>query len=189
MQSNTDAAVSDDAPSAQTPIEPAPNPGSGTGVIPYQGLVAMVAARHIKATHEILPEQLQPSSIDLRLGRTAWRVRASFLPGPKSTVMAKGKQLDGHAMDLSSGAVLGKECGYLVELQESLKLPSRVQGFANPKSSTGRLDVLTRLITDHSNAFDQVEPGYDGPLYVEIAPQTFSVLAREGTRVNQLRFD
>src|SRR5271154_5876163 len=166
-------------------------PRIGTGILPYQTLLQMVRARDIKGYPQpIEPEQIQPASIDLRLGRPAYRVRASFLPGPNATVMDKIKQLDGYPIDLGSadGAVLETGCVYVVPLQESLTLPSDIHGVANPKSSTGRLDILTRLIADHSNAFDEIERGYDGPLYLEIAPQTFSVVVRPGTRLNQARF-
>ena len=159
-----------------------------TGVLPQQMISAIIRNGEISATTEILPEQLQPSSLDLRLGTTAYRVRASFLPGPNATVMDKVKDLGGHEIDLTHGAVLEKGCVYVVPLQESLKLSSLVTAMANPKSSTGRVDVLTRLITDHGVAFDEVERGYKGPLYVEIAPHTFSILARTGSRLNQIRF-
>ncbi len=170
------------------------DPGSGpaaaarTGILPYQALNAMRRAGEIIAEPDILPDQLQPASIDLRLGTVAYRVRASFLPGPNATVMERIGQLDGYAIDISAGAVLERGCVYVVPLLERLKLTSGVTGFANPKSSTGRLDILTRLITDRSTAFDQIERGYEGPLYVEIAPRTFSAVVRPGTRLNQVRF-
>jgi dCTP deaminase len=159
-----------------------------TGILPYQAINAMRRDGEIFAEAEILPEQVQPASIDLRLGPIAYRVRASFLPGPDATVMEKIAQLDGLAIDLTQGAVLEKGCVYVVPLLESLSLSPLIAGFANPKSSTGRLDILTRLITDRTAAFDRVERGYQGPLYVEIAPRTFSVVVRTGTRLNQLRF-
>jgi dCTP deaminase len=163
-------------------------PAYRTGILPYQALKAMLRAHEITASREILAEQVQPASIDLRLGPVAYRVRASFLPGPNATVMEKIQQLDGYEIDIAAGAVLEKGCVYVVPLMERLRLPNAVTGFANPKSSTGRLDILTRLITDRSSAFDQIERGYDGPLYVEIAPRTFSVVVRPGTRLNQARF-
>ena len=144
--------------------------------------------QEILAPAGILPGQIQPASIDLRLGPVAYRVRASFLPGPDATVLEKIQQLDGYAIDLQAGAVLEKGCVYVVPLLESLALNESVAGFANPKSSTGRLDILTRLIADRSAAFDRVPRGYQGPLYVEIAPRTFSVVVRTGSRLNQLRF-
>ncbi len=159
-----------------------------TGILPYQTINAMRRDGEIITAAEILPDQVQPASIDLRLGPVAYRVRASFLPGPDATVAEKIEQLDGYAIDLEHGAVLEKGCVYVAPLLESLALSENVAGFANPKSSTGRLDILTRLITDRSAAFDRVERGYHGALYVEIAPRTFSVVVRTGTRLNQLRF-
>ncbi len=137
---------------------------------------------------EISRTQFQPASLDLRLGPTVYRVRASFLPGPRATVMDKIKELDGYAIDLRESAVLEKGCVYVIPLLESVKLKGTLTALANPKSSVGRIDILTRLITDRSAAFDLVERGYDGPLYVELAPRTFSVVVRTGSRLNQLRF-
>ncbi len=139
---------------------------------------------------EIGAEQVQPASLDLRLGAVAYRVRASFLPGRDATVRQRIDQLDGYAIDISAGAVLERGCVYVVPLMEHLALSSSsgVTAFANPKSSTGRLDILTRLMTDRSGAFDQIERNYEGPLYIEIAPRTFSIVVRAGTRLNQVRF-
>ncbi len=159
-----------------------------TGILPFQSINAMLREHEIWGKTEILADQVQPASIDLRLGPTAWRVRASFLPGPGNTVADKIKQLDAYPIDISNGAVLEKGCVYVVPLLEALHLKSGVTAFANPKSSTGRLDVLTRLIADGCSSFDRLDKGYQGPLYVEIAPRTFSVVVREGTRLNQLRF-
>src|SRR6201996_6112997 len=159
-----------------------------TGILPYQAIVAMRRGGEILAETDILDQQLQPASVDLRLGTVAYRVRASFLPGPDATVAEKITQLDGYAIDLTQSAVLEKGCVYVVPLLESLALNEAIAGFANPKSSTGRLDILTRLITDRTAAFDRVERGYHGPLYAEIAPRTFSVVVRTGSRLNQLRF-
>ena len=160
-----------------------------TGIIPYQGLNALINEGAIAALPEILPDQVQPASLDLRLGARAYRVRASFLPGPESAVMDKVRQLDGMpAIELTDeGTVLEKGAVYVVELMEHLRLTVDYFAAANPKSSTGRLDVLTRLITDRAVAFDKVEKGYKGPLYLEIAPLTFSVVVRRGTRLSQLR--
>ena len=132
--------------------------------------------------------RLQPSSLDLTLSSRAWRVRASFLPSKARTVAAR--LTDGLAMqaiDLSGGAVFERGCVYLVELNERLALPDNLAGAANPKSSTGRIDVFVRLVTDHGAAFDEIPAGYHGPLYAEICPRTFSILAREGSSLNQLR--
>lgn len=159
-----------------------------TGILPFQAINNMVREHELWAKSEILPDQIQPASIDLRLGPTAYRVRASFLPGPDSTVLDKMQQLDAYPIDISAGAVLEKGCVYVVPLLESLNLKSGVIAFANPKSSTGRLDILTRLIGDRSSQFDRLERNYQGPLYVEIAPRTFSVVVHAGSRLNQLRF-
>ncbi|MDQ6664986.1 MAG: 2'-deoxycytidine 5'-triphosphate deaminase [Acidobacteriota bacterium] len=131
--------------------------------------------------------QVQPSSIDLRLGSVASRVRASFLPSVNSTISRKLETQTLHEIDLSRPAVLEKGCVYIVKLKESLSLPPHISGKANPKSSTGRLDIFTRLITDYGRQFEFVPAGYKGPLYVEVVPRTFSVLVREGARLNQLR--
>lgn len=162
------------------------------GVIAWQGLREMVRRGEIVSSAPIAPEQFQPASVDLRLGRRAWRVRASFLPGPGATVMERIRQLhdegDVPEIDLGQGAVLEKGIVYVVELLEHVKLANGLVGVANPKSSTGRVDVLVRLITDRATAFDRVERRYEGPLYLEVAPQAFSVVVRQGVRLNQLRF-
>jgi dCTP deaminase len=160
-----------------------------TGILPSQAISAMIEAGHIGSLVEITPDQVQPASMDLRLGSRAYRVQASFLPGTAATVMTRVQQLDGlPAIDIAQGAVLEKGCVYVIELLESLKLPTGMEATANPKSSTGRLDILTRLITDRGAAFDRVAKGYNGPLFVEVAPLSFSVIVRQGTKLNQLRF-
>ncbi|MEO1276770.1 MAG: 2'-deoxycytidine 5'-triphosphate deaminase, partial [Pseudomonadota bacterium] len=134
--------------------------GTGTpGVIPSQGLRALIAGGAIAAEPAVLPGQIQPASIDLRLGRRAWRVRASFLPGARR-VEERLSEFAMHEIDLTDGAVLETGCAYVVELAESLRLAPDIAGAANAKSSTGRLDLLTRLVTDQSTAFDVVEAGY-----------------------------
>jgi dCTP deaminase len=159
---------------------------AGNGIQPSQFLREFVSANVIMASEPVGADQIQPASIDLRLDRFAYRVRASFLPGP-AKVMDRIKAMDGLEIDLNGGAVLETGKVYVIPLQELLALPQAVRGYANPKSSTGRLDVLTRLITEHAEVFDEVPPGYRGRLYVEVAPQTFSVVVRPGTRLNQLR--
>ena len=176
-----------DTPASQLFTDDAKAP-SRTGVLPFQAINNMVREQEVYAKTEITADQIQPASLDLRLGPIAYRVRASFLPGPGHTVLDKVQQLDAYPIDISDGAVLEKGCVYVVPLLESLHLKSGVTAFANPKSSTGRLDVLTRLIADGCSSFDRLDKGYQGPLYVEIAPRTFSVVVREGTRLNQLRF-
>jgi dCTP deaminase len=157
-----------------------------TGVLPAQDIRAMIGDE-INAMEGIDDSQIQPASLDLRLGDVAYRVRASFLPGTKSTVKDKITQFGMHKVDLTDGAVLEKGCVYIVPLQESLCLRKRTSAIANPKSSTGRLDVFARLITDFGAEFDRVRDRYQGPLYAEISPRSFSILARTGSRLVQLR--
>ena len=160
-----------------------------TGVLPYQEIARMIAEGQIKGTVAVDPSQIQPASLDLRLGPKAYRVRASFLPGQGGTVMEKIDQLDGRPdLDLTNGAALERGCVYVIELLESLNLPHDVEALANPKSSTGRLDILTRLITDGGTAFDRIEKGYKGKLFLEVVPLSFSVVVSQGSRLNQLRF-
>jgi len=166
-----------------------------TGFLPCQKIREMVANREIAPVgilSDILDDQIQPASIDLRLGDVAYPVDASFLPGKGRKVLEKMRALDadleGFAMDLRKGAVLEKGRVYVIPLLESIRLRSDVEAFANPKSSTGRLDILTRLIADRATVFDQVEQGYEGQLYLEVVPRSFSVVVRTGTRLNQLRF-
>ena len=161
---------------------------TATGVIPDHMLQDMIAKGQITANPEITPEQIQPASIDLRLGAVAYRVRASFLSGAKASVMERLEEFEMHRIDLSGGAVLEKGAVYLVPLMEALNLPENVQAVANAKSSTGRLDLLTRTITDNGTEFDRIPLGYNGPLYAEICPRSFSVLVRPGMRLNQIRF-
>jgi dCTP deaminase len=160
----------------------------GQGVIPSQDLRAMIGRGEIAAAEPVLTEQIQPASLDLRLGHRAWRVRASFLSGRTRSVADRLADYAMHEIDLSTSTVLETNCVYVVELAESLALPADISAAANAKSSTGRLDLLTRLITDRSIEFDRVEAGYTGPLYAEISPRTFSVLVRPGMRLNQIRF-
>ncbi|MGH6790077.1 MAG: 2'-deoxycytidine 5'-triphosphate deaminase, partial [Pseudolabrys sp.] len=137
---------------------------------------------------DFVPGQIQPASLDLRLGEVAFRVRASFLPGPRTTVAERIDELKLHEIALSEGAVLETGCVYIVPLLESLALPDEIAAAANPKSSTGRLDVFTRVIADETRGFDRIAAGYHGPLYAEISPRTFPVLVREGSRLSQIRF-
>ncbi|MCA1334187.1 2'-deoxycytidine 5'-triphosphate deaminase [Pseudooceanicola marinus] len=159
-----------------------------TGILPSQHLKRMIAAGEVTGTPEIIPEQIQPASLDLRLGNVAWRVRASFLSGKGRSVADRLAEFEMHKVDLSDGAVLEKGCVYVVPLMESLALPEGTAAMANAKSSTGRLDLLTRLITDGGTEFDRIPAGYTGPLYAEICPRSFSVLVRPGMRLNQIRF-
>ena len=178
---------------ALDPLFPPPEPAAAlepdftTGLLPSQGLRAAIERGELVSTEDIADEQIQPASLDLRLGAAAYRVRASFLPGPRATVGQKIKSLSMHEIDLTGGAVLEKDCVYLVPLMESLCLRKRTSAVANPKSSTGRLDIFARLITDYGTEFDQVREMYRGPLWVEISPRSFSVLVRTGDRLVQLR--
>jgi len=159
-----------------------------TGILPSHILRREIRSKRlIVSTDEIIEGQIQPASLDLRLGAVAHRVRASFLPGPKATVEEKLSRVSMHTIDISGGAVLEAGCVYVIPLLERLELRDRISAIANPKSSTGRLDVFTRLITDRAEAFDKVEDGYRGPLFAEITPRTFPILVRKGTRLNQLR--
>jgi dCTP deaminase len=159
-----------------------------TGVLPSQRLEQMISNGQISGAPAIIPEQIQPASLDLRLGNIAYRVRASFLAGHDRRVEDRLKEFEMHQIDLTDGAVLEKGCVYVVPLMETLDLPDGLQAVANAKSSTGRLDLLTRTITDGGAEFDRIAPGYTGPLYAEICPRSFSVLVRPGMRLNQIRF-
>ncbi|MDC0062562.1 2'-deoxycytidine 5'-triphosphate deaminase [Candidatus Puniceispirillum sp.] len=157
------------------------------GIFPVQHLQMAISDGVIAANHPIEDGQLQPASLDLRLGNEAWRVQASFLPGENISVDTKLAKFAMHKIDLSNGAVLERGCVYIVKLRERLNLPAGTSAMANPKSSTGRLDIFTRLITDGAREFESVADGYEGPLYAEISPRTFSVLVRPGSRLSQLR--
>jgi len=177
-----------EGPRAGAPAEATRSAFTRTGILPCQGIRALIAAGEIMGAPEIESSQIQPASLDLRLGKVAYRIRASFLPGPAAKVRDKLESLKFHEIDLTKGAVLEAGCVYLVPLIEQLKLRSTIAGFANPKSSTGRLDVFTRLIADHQDSFDAVEEGYSGPLFAEICPRTFSIKVHYGSRLNQMRF-
>ncbi len=157
------------------------------GVIPAQGIARMLAAGEITATTPPVAGQVQPASLDLRLGDLAFRVRASFLPGA-ATVAERLADFEMHRFGLGAEAVLEKGCVYLVQLVEGLALPADIAAAANAKSSTGRLDLFTRLIADHATEFDRVPAGYRGPLWAEISPRSFSVVVKPGMRLNQIRF-
>lgn len=158
------------------------------GIVPSQGIARMIASRQIVLAEPAAETQVQPASLDLRLGPVAYRVRASFLPKPGGRVQSKLDDLALHTISLSQGAVLETGCVYIVPLLESLELPADIEASANPKSSTGRLDVFTRVIADGVGAFDQIPHGYHGPLFAEICPQTFPIVVRKGSRLSQIRF-
>jgi dCTP deaminase len=159
-----------------------------TGVLPSQALRGLIADGAISADPPIIDAQVQPASLDLRLGTVAYRVRASFLAGQGRSVAERLAEFEMHRVDLSQGAVLEKGCVYVIPLMEQLRLPAGLTAVANAKSSTGRLDLLTRTITDGGTEFDRIPEGYDGPLYAEVCPRSFSVLVRPGMRLNQVRF-
>ncbi len=159
-----------------------------TGVLADTGLRDLIATGAIAASSPIDPGQIQPASLDLRLGENAFRVRASFLAGKGKRVADRLADFTMHEIDLTQGAVLEKGCVYVVPLLERLDLPAGLSGAASAKSSIGRLDLLTRIITDNGTEFDRVPDGYSGPLYVEICPQSFSVIARTGQLLNQIIF-
>lgn len=159
------------------------------GVLPDHALQALFTTGAIASDHRLVDTQIQPASLDLRLGGYAYRLRASFLPGVGASVEQRlaDSDLVMHKLDLSESSVLETGCVYLVPLQERLALPSGISGLANPKSSTGRIDVFVRVICDGATSFDRVQDGYHGPLWAEICPRTFSILARPGDRLTQLR--
>ncbi len=160
---------------------------SERGILPDRMIAALAEQGAIRASRSFDADQIQPASLDLRLGAIAYRVRASFLPGPGTTVAQRIAELKLHEFSLAGGAVLETGCVYIVPLIESLALPAEIAAATNPKSSTGRLDVFTRVIADETRGFDRVSGGYHGPLYAEISPKTFPVLVREGSRLSQLR--
>jgi dCTP deaminase len=159
-----------------------------TGILPSQEISNLIARGNVRATPAVNPDHIQPASLDLRLGDMAHRVRASFLPGPNNTVADKIKDLRMARIDLTGAPVLEKDCVYIIPLVEELSLPDNISGRANPKSTTGRLDIFTRLITDYGTEFDSVPAGYKGKLYAEVVSRTFTVAIRAGMRLSQLRF-
>jgi dCTP deaminase len=173
--------------STSDPVRAGTIPASG--LLPYQDIRALIEAGVVAAPSPVEELQIQPASMDLRLGPIGYRVQASFLPGERATVMERVADLQMHEpLDLTRPCLLERGCVYIIPLLERVALPPSISGRANPKSSTGRLDIFTRLIADRATEFDQVRAGYDGPLYVEVVPRTFSVVVQQGTRLNQLRF-
>ncbi len=161
----------------------------GEGILPSQEIAALVESGKVCADGEIGEDQVQPSSLDLRLGTEAYRIRASFLPGKATTLINQARQ-NGmliETVDISRGAVLEPNAIYVIPLMERLALPPDIYGIANPKSSTGRLDIFTRLIPEFGDEFERVKRGYSGGLYIEVVSQTFPILVRSGMRLNQLR--
>jgi dCTP deaminase len=161
---------------------------AAAGILPAHHIAELAKSGRIRTAKPLDADQIQPASLDLRLGEIAYRVRASFLPGPELTVGERLATLTLHEFNIAGGAVFETHCVYIVPLMESLALPADIAAAANPKSSTGRLDIFTRVITDHAREFDKVPAGYQGPLYLEISPRTFPVVARAGSRLSQIRF-
>jgi dCTP deaminase len=159
-----------------------------TGILADRAIAALFEAGRLVTEKDLDRDQIQPASLDLRLGAKAFRVRASFMPGPNNLVSDKLDRLSLHVIDLTEGAVLETGCVYIVPLMERLDLPASMSASANPKSSTGRLDIFTRVITDYAQEFDKIPPGYSGPLYLEISPRTFPIVVRRGSRLSQIRF-
>ena len=158
------------------------------GILADAAIAALFDAGHLKSALPLDRDQIQPASLDLRLDGVAYRVRAGFMPGRDATVTEKLNRLKLHDIDISSGAVLETGCVYIVPLLETLALPAQVQASTNPKSSTGRLDIFTRVLTDHGVEFDKVPAGYEGPLFLEVSPRTFPIVVRRGSRLSQIRF-
>jgi dCTP deaminase len=169
------------------PLFPGVETVSSAGVLPSQALRRVVKAGEIGAAMPIDESQYQPASLDLRLGEIAYRVNASFLPGPNATVAERLRKLSTHSLSLVDGAVLERGCVYIIPLLEHLRLRARTSAHANPKSSIGRLDIFARVINDRGVRFDKIPAGYDGPLYVEVAPRTFGVRAKTGSKLVQIR--
>lgn len=159
-----------------------------TGILSDDLISELFENGALKCEMKLDNDQIQPASLDLRLGEKAYRVRASFLPGAGNSVDEKLKRFKLHEVDISNGAVLETGCVYIVPLLETLNLPDEIEASANPKSSTGRLDIFTRVICDSSQGFDQISAGYKGKLYLEISPSTFPVVVRTGSRLSQIRF-
>lgn len=174
-------------PSLFPDLEPVPL--IRNGLLPSQDIRRLIQDGVIRADTPLTDQQIQPASLDLRLGPKAYRVHASFLPGRRSTVQDKVQSLQMHdTLDLTRPCLLERGCVYIIPLMEHLHLPPNISARANPKSTTGRLDVFTRLITDRCPEFDEVRVGYEGPLFVEVVPRTFGIVVEQGTQLNQIRF-
>ena len=159
------------------------------GVLPSQDIQKLIQNKKVGSLHyEISKSQIQPSSLDLTLGEKAWRIRASFLPGENNTVEDKLKTVAMYELNLNLNTVLEKGSIYIIKLNETLRLPENLDGSANAKSSSGRVDLFTRLLSDYSDEFDTVKAGYDGHLYAEVQSKSFSVEVQKGLSLNQIRF-
>ncbi|MEX5215044.1 MAG: 2'-deoxycytidine 5'-triphosphate deaminase [Nitrospiraceae bacterium] len=165
-----------------------------SGILPYQQIRQLMARGAITASLPIEDRQIQPASLDLRLGTKAYRLLASFLP-EQTEITSRLNVLDFYQsdlvmyeMDLTEGAILEKGHVYLVPLLERLNLPSTLRARANPKSTTGRLDIFTRVVTDLNTGYDEIRAGYRGPLYLEVVPRSFTIKVKTGQSLNQIRF-
>jgi dCTP deaminase len=159
-----------------------------TGILPSQRIRELITHGRVSTAIPVEDDQIQPSSLDLRLGPVGYRMQSSFLPGPKATVESRIKDLAMTKIDLTRPTVFEKGCVYLVPLMEQLNLTSEWSAKANPKSTTGRLDIFTRLICDGGTEFERVPEGYKGTLYAEVVPRTFTIIVQAGVKLNQLRF-
>lgn len=159
-----------------------------SGILPAHSIRNMLEDGQITVDRHVDADQVQPASLDLRLGKIAYRVQASFLPGAHKSVTQRLGELSLHEINLTNGAVLETNCVYIVPLLESLNLEQDISAMTNPKSSTGRIDVFTRVIIDYGQEFDKIPAGFEGQLYAEISPRTFPILVRTGSRLSQIRF-
>lgn len=190
MRAATGSLFPESTPDGAGPPASAFEFGNQFGLLPREKIELMVR-RGMISSPELEDAQFQPASLDLRLGARAYRVRASFLPGKERAVKDQLFALNSADEEISlegKGAVLERGCVYVIPLIEHLQLPDSISAVANPKSSTGRLDIFTRLITDKSDVFDRVARAYNGPLYAEVSPRSFSVRVRKGSKLNQIRF-
>ena len=158
-----------------------------TGALTSEQIMSLYKYSSIKCVRPLMDNQIQPASIDLRLSKKCYEIDASFLPGNK-TVLQKLVKFKKRELDLGDFKTLRKGKIYIIQIQEELNLPENISASANAKSSTGRLDILTRLISDNSSCFDRIKKGYKGKIFVEVAPISFSIIVKEGISLNQLRF-
>ncbi len=158
------------------------------GILPAQEIRELIRNGKIRSRAEIAEDQIQPASIDLRLSDKAYKLKSSFLPSGKSLIGPKIRQLLVEEIDLTQPAVLAPGNVYIAQAAEYLDLPPGMEAKANPKSTTGRLDIFTRLLTEGQQIFESVPKGYSGDLYVEMFPRTFPIIVKAGTKLNQLRF-
>jgi dCTP deaminase len=157
------------------------------GILVYQQIRDLIRDGYLQSNPAISPTQIQPSSLDLRLATRGYRVRSGFLP-ENASVSERLEETTLYAFDLMDGAVLEKGQCYMIPLQEHVEKPMPYRIRANPKSSTGRLDLFTRLLADRNGRFEEVQPGYVGPLFLEVVPRSFPVRLKTGLSLCQIRF-